>query len=81
MTQDDSRLDRIEAAIDSQFALNASLRTSIEILNNAVEGQRQETVELRSAVESLLQIVQIHQGNIELLTSEFRRHRSDGHGA
>ena len=81
MSENNSRLDRIEAAINNQFALNAELRTSVEILNNAVETQRRETTELRSAVESLLQIAQIHQRDIELLTSEFRRDRSDGHGA
>jgi len=54
--------------------------TIVEILNNAVESQRRETTELRAAVEALLQTAQIHQRDIELLTSEFHRHRSDGHG-
>lgn len=88
MSEENSRLDRLEAAIENQFELNAALRTSIEILNNAVESQRQmiesqrqETVELRATAEALLQVAQIHQSNIELLTTEFRHHRSDGHGA
>lgn len=81
MAEENSRLDRLEAALENQFALNASLRTSIEILNNAIESQRQETTELRAAAEALLQTAQIRQSNIELLATEFRRHRSDGHGA
>lgn len=74
------RLDRLEAMMENQFALNAELRTAIEILNNTAQSQRQETTELRRTAEALLQIVQLHQRDIEVLAA-FRQHRSDGHGA
>ncbi|MBD2079452.1 hypothetical protein [Leptolyngbya sp. FACHB-17] len=77
MIQDRPRLDRLEAEIGSQLTLNASLRTSIELLNNTVESQRQEIAELRAATEALLQTAQLHQSNIKLLSTEFCR---DGHG-
>jgi FtsZ-binding cell division protein ZapB len=47
------RLDRIEAALDNQVAVNAQLRTS--------------TQELRATAEALLSTVQIHQQNFEIL--------------
>jgi hypothetical protein len=47
------RLDRIEAALDNQVAVNAELRTS--------------TQELRATAEALLSTVQIHQQNFEIL--------------
>ena len=50
------RLDRIEAALDRQVAVNADLRTSV--------------TELRATTEALLQIATIHQQNFERLTSE-----------
>ncbi|KAM3114100.1 hypothetical protein [Phormidesmis sp. 146-33] len=74
------RLDRLEAMMESQFALNAELRTAIEVLNNTAQSQRQESVELRKTAEALLQIVQRHQRDIEFLTTD-RQHRSDRPGA
>lgn len=49
------RLDRIEAALDRQAAVNADLRTSV--------------IELRATAEALLQTAQIHQQNFEVLTA------------
>jgi DNA repair exonuclease SbcCD ATPase subunit len=51
----EERLERIEAALDNQVALNAELRTS--------------TQQLRATAEALLQTVQIHQQNFEVLTA------------
>ncbi|AFY51375.1 hypothetical protein Nos7524_5688 (plasmid) [Nostoc sp. PCC 7524] len=51
----EDRLARIEAALDSQVAVNADLRTSV--------------TELRATAEALLQTVQIHQQNFEILTA------------
>jgi FtsZ-binding cell division protein ZapB len=51
----EERLERIEAALDNQVAVNAELRTSV--------------VELRATAEALLQTVQIHQQNFEILTT------------
>lgn len=58
----EDRLDRIEAALDRQAAVNADLRTSVETLKNS-------TTELRLTAEALLQTVQIHQQNFEVLTT------------
>ena len=51
----EDRLSRIETALDRQVAVNADLRTSV--------------TELRSTAEALLQTVQIHQQNFEILTA------------
>jgi hypothetical protein len=61
MTQDRDRLDRIEAALDRQVAVNADLRTS--------------TTELRTTAEALLQVVTIHQQNFEQLSVELNADR------
>lgn len=53
----EDRLERIEAALDNQVAVNAELRTSV--------------TELRATTEALLQTVQIHQQNFEVLTARF----------
>lgn len=53
----EERLERIEAALDNQVALNAELRTSTQQLN--------------ATAEALLQTVQIHQQNFEILTARF----------
>lgn len=74
------RLDRIEAALDRQAELNASLRTSIEILKLSTEETRASVEETRASVEALLQIVIAHQGDITALAESIRQHRSDGHG-
>lgn len=38
MTQSpNDRLDRIEAALDRQVAVNGDLRTSVEVLNNTAQ--------------------------------------------
>lgn len=55
------RLDRIEAALDRQVAVNADLRTSV--------------TELRTTAEALLQIATIHQQNFERLTAELNADR------
>jgi hypothetical protein len=57
----EDRLDRIEAALDRQVAVNADLRTS--------------TTELRTTAEALLQVVTIHQQNFERLTAELNADR------
>lgn len=56
----EERLDRIEAALDRQAAVNADLRTSVVEL-------RASTQELRATAEALLSTVQIHQQNFEIL--------------
>ncbi len=92
MNQANSRLDRIEAAIeeserrfderiDREMQLLADLRTRQEIQSNQIEAQSLQISELRSTAAALLQIVQIHQQGIETMATEFRQHRSDGHGA
>ena len=55
------RIDRIEAALDRQVAVNADLRTSV--------------TELRATTEALLQIATIHQQNFERLTTELNADR------
>ncbi|MBD2194969.1 MULTISPECIES: hypothetical protein [Calothrix] len=57
------RLDRIEAALDRQVAVNADLRTSV--------------TELRATAEALLQVATIHQQNFERLTSELNADRQE----
>lgn len=64
----EERLDRIEAALDSQVAVNADLRTSVEALKIS-------TTELRTTAEALLQVVTIHQQNFERLTAELNADR------
>ncbi|MCC5636227.1 hypothetical protein LC593_10230 [Nostoc sp. CHAB 5844] len=66
MTNQPDRLDRIEAALDRQLEVNAELRTSI--------------VELRATAEALLQTVQIHQQNFEVIVDEIRQMQSDIRG-
>ena len=82
------RLDRIEAALEQQVGVNASLRTSVEILKLGLEDTRKSVEALklgledtRKSVEALLQVATIHQGDIETLAQSIRQHRSDGHGA
>jgi len=67
MQDQPSRLDRIEAVLESQLQVNATLRTELEVL--------------KSAAEALLQTTELHQRNIEILADAMRRHRGDGHGA
>ncbi len=55
------RLDRIEAALDRQVAVNADLRTSV--------------TELRATADALLQVATIHQQNFERLTAELNADR------
>lgn len=57
----EDRLDRIEAALDRQVAVNADLRTSV--------------TELRTTAEALLQVATIHQQNFERLTAELNADR------
>ncbi|WP_392532721.1 hypothetical protein [Nostoc sp. C117] len=57
-----NRLDRIEAALDRQVAVNADLRTSVVELKATTE-------DLRATTEAILQIIQIHQQNFEVLTT------------
>jgi chromosome segregation ATPase len=84
----ESRLDRIEAALerigqqlDSQVEVNASLRTSVEVLNNSVETLKLGLEETRASIEALLQVATIHQSDINALAESIRQHRGDGHGA
>ncbi|PHM07386.1 hypothetical protein [Nostoc sp. 'Peltigera malacea cyanobiont' DB3992] len=55
------RIDRIEAALDRQVAVNADLRTSV--------------TELRATADALLQVATIHQQNFERLTTELNADR------
>jgi hypothetical protein len=64
----EERLDRIEAALDSQVAVNADLRTSLEALKIS-------TTEVRTTAEALLQVATIHQQNFERLTAELNADR------
>ncbi len=84
MQDQPSRLDRIEAALeafqqrmethfDQQMQLNAAFRTELEVQKNAAEA-------LRSTAHTLLQIVQLHQQNIEVIAEAVLQHRADGHG-
>lgn len=57
----ESRLDRIEAALDRQVAVNADLRTSV--------------TELRATAEALVQVVTLHQQNFERLAAELNADR------
>jgi hypothetical protein len=76
------RLERIEAALDNQVEVNATLRTSVEQLRATTEALRATTEELRATAEALLSTVQIHQQNFEVLTarqlqteSQFQEHQ------
>ncbi|MEI2583119.1 hypothetical protein [Scytonema sp. PRP1] len=53
--QPENRLERIEAALDRQVAVNADLRTSV--------------TELRTTASALLQVATIHQQNSIALDS------------
>lgn len=64
----EERLDRIEAALDRQVAVNADLRTSLEALKIS-------TTEVRTTAEALLQVATIHQQNFERLTVELNADR------
>lgn len=64
----EDRLDRIEAALDRQVAVNADLRTSLEALKIS-------TTEVRTTAEALLQVATIHQQNFERLTTELNADR------
>lgn len=69
MTQDSGdRLDRIEAALDRQVAVNADLRTSVEILKASTAELSETVSDLRETASALLQVVTIHQQNFEQLT-------------
>ena len=68
MTQDGDRLDRIEAALDRQVAVNADLRTSVTELKTTV-------TELRTTADALLQVATIHQQNFERLAVELNTDR------
>jgi hypothetical protein len=69
------RLDRIEAALDRQVAVNADLRTSLEALKISTEALKISTTEVRTTAEALLQVATIHQQNFERLTAELNADR------
>jgi hypothetical protein len=71
------KLDRIEATLDQQLLLNAQFRTELEILKNAVESQRAEIGDLKSAAESILQFAQLNRQDLLLLASVVQQHRTD----
>lgn len=73
----EERLDRIEAALDRQVAVNADLRTSVVDLRATTEDLRATTEELRATTEALLQIATIHQQNFERLTTELNADRQE----
>lgn len=75
------RLNQIEQQLEQQIQFNAELRTSFEISRNRDESRLAELAELRQTAEALLQVVQLHQRDIEVLAEAMRQHRSDGHGA
>lgn len=59
----ENRLNRIEAALDRQVAVNADLRTSV--------------TELRQTAEALVQVATIYQQNFERLTTEINADRQE----
>ena len=59
----ENRIDRIEAALDRQVAVNADLRTSV--------------TELRQTAEALVQVATIYQQNFERLTTEINADRQE----
>ena len=71
----EERLDRIEAALDRQIAVNANLRTSVVELRATTEDLRATTQDLRDTTAAILQIIQIHQQNFEQLTTELNADR------
>jgi len=71
----EERLDRIEAALDRQVAVNADLRTSVVELKATTADLRDTTADLRATTEAILQIIQIHQQNFERLTTELNADR------
>ena len=71
----EERLDRIEAALDRQVAVNADLRTSVVELKATTADLRDTTADLRATTEAILQIIQIHQQNFEQLTTELNADR------
>lgn len=76
MTQDSGdRLDRIEAALDRQVAVNAELRTSVETLKNTTDSLQSTVADFRLSAEALLQVATIHQRNFEQLTNELNADR------
>lgn len=78
MTQSpESRLDRIEAALDRQVSVNADLRTSVEVLNHTAESLQASVADLRFSVEAILGTVQQHQQNFEVIATELRLQRGD----
>ncbi len=75
-----ARLDRIDSALENQYGVNAILKTELESLKTTVAHQNGEIAQLRETVQSLLQVAQIQQQNLERLATEFQKHRQDGHG-
>jgi hypothetical protein len=87
-----SRLDRIEAAIEADRKVNQQRfeqiqqwydneRQLIAEFRTQQTIQSQQLVELRRTAELLLQTVQLHQDDINIIAQSIRQHRSDGHGA
>jgi hypothetical protein len=85
MQDQPSRLDRIEAALES---FTQRMEARFEQAEARFEQQMQLNAALRTdlevqknTAETLLRIVEVHQQNIEILAEAIRQHRADGHGA
>lgn len=77
---DGNRLDQIERILENLLATVAQNSQQIEagvrqIETNArhVEANSRDIAELRSAVASLVQIVEVHQTNFEITVAEIKR--------
>jgi len=68
--EQENRLEEVEAALDRQVAVNADLRTSIEILKISID-------KMQNSMEFLLKVANQHQENFMVLVREIREIRED----
>jgi hypothetical protein len=59
--QSESRLDRIEQALENERIVVADLRASVEVLKLTADSQNAAISELKLSVNALLEVAQIHQ--------------------
>jgi hypothetical protein len=59
--QSESRLDRIEQALENERIVVADLRASVEVLKLTADSQNAAMSELKLSVNALLEVAQIHQ--------------------
>lgn len=70
---DNNRLDRIEKILETVVATVAQN-------SQQIEANSRETAELRSAVNSLVQIVELHQTNFEVIVTEMKQMHAEIRG-